>query len=172
MDKPKLNIVDLIIILIIALAVVFGIYSLKKTDRTLKSDKKQEIVFSLIQSEIGGEIKTYYEETLKVGDTVMFGKESQGEAEIESVEIVPSKVEYNSVQSGEKKTVDSVNKYDVIITFSAKAKDTNAAYLLSDLKIKVGNTAGFKKKDIEGKVFKVDGEIIMLDDLEAAENGK
>ena len=172
MKKPRFNIIDLIIILVIIVACIVGAYAFKGTESAPESDKEEKIVFSLKQSEASDEIKAYYEENIKQGDKITVGKTKKEKATVENIEIVPSKVVYDNPQSGEKSTVDAVDKYDIVITVSAKAKDTKKAYLLGDMEIKVGKVVEFEKKDAEGKLLKSDGVVLMLNEAEAAEDDK
>ena len=150
MKKPKFNIIDLLIIVVIAAVIAAGVYILGSKTETQTKTKTAEVIFTIEEKEVDPVRMEYYKENAKVGDTVTVGIKEKVTGTLEKVEIVPTKKMFTDSITGQKSWKDELSRYDLTFTIKAEITETDTDFLIGTAKIKVGKSQNFIGKGYSG----------------------
>lgn len=150
MKKPKFNIIDILIILVIVAIAAAGFYILSnKTDIVVRSDSA-EVLFTIEETDVDPERMAYYQENAKAGDVVSVGIKEKISGVIESIDIAPAVIVYENPVTGERELKDEINNYDINITIRATVEENDRDFLIGTAKLKIGNKQNFVGKGYSG----------------------
>ncbi len=151
MDKPKFNILDALIILMIVVVLVAGIYILKGP----KTQSQTEVQTTPIEFQIQLTNKDYslYEKFLaakEASESAWVGVKERFEAEIVDVAIEPAAKITTNFTNGTAHLAGSPISYDITITFRADANETNDKIFVSGTVIRTGIEEAIHGKGFAG----------------------
>ncbi len=163
MKKPRFNIIDALIIALIAVIAFAGVYVLRSKTDTQTKTQTAEVIFTIEEKEINDTQREYYLEKAKVGDTVTVGIKEKVTGTLEEISITPTKFIYDNPVSGEKEYKEEIGKYDAYFTIRANLTETDTDFLIGTAKIKVGKSMncvgmGYSGYGTVVKIEKVGGD--------------
>jgi len=154
--KPKFNIVDGIILVVVILIIAVGCFiyfNMTKDDNVVEADTtKIEYVI---------EIKDLSEEaanSFNVGDSVTLGESTSGSGKITAVEVVPFIKWVENAEKGEVVISEVPGRYTANVTITSEVAKSNIAYTTGSEEIAVGKKMPFNAKGAASE----DGYIVNL----------
>ncbi len=144
MKKFKFNIIDFLIILLVAAVIGAGIYILGNKTGVQTSTETTEVILVIEEKNIDAAKMEFYRDNVKKGAELTIGvKEKVGGTLEEEIQINAAKMLYENLETGEKSWVESQNKYDVTFTIRADVTETDKDFLIGTDKVKVGYSQNF-----------------------------
>ena len=155
MDKPKFNILDGIIILILVMVFAAGIYILGDTGSNSSNAESQnttvEFTIQLTKSQ-----KSLYDKFLAAkesGETVWVGVKERFEATISDVVATPAQRIITNQQTKELTLAEDPTTLDISVTMTASGVETPASISASGTALRVGVEEAIHGKGIAGYGF-------------------
>ncbi len=158
--KPKFNLMDCLIILVVIAAVAGGLYVLKNLKGGGNENSKSVTVKYTVEfAKEDEEIAKLFAEAAKRGDKCFVGEKERGQAIIKDVTYSPAELLTVNTETGEANWADVPDKYKIDVTLESEGTE-------SDTEITVGEGAVLKVGDetsVKGKGYAGYGFIIALD---------
>ena len=162
MDKPKFNLMDGFIALLIILVVAAGIFFLKGKNTEFSSDASNKTaVFSIQFTKVEKVFCSTLEKALAEGALVSVGTKERFDARLEGLDIKPSIKITSNLQNGKAVVAEDPMYFDITVSLSAPCTETPDAILASGTALKVG-----EQTSMHGKGFAGNGFVIGLELLE------
>lgn len=134
MNKRKLNIIDVIIIvLIIAVVCIGGYIYVSSTPETIAADT-ETFEFTVMITDLPQEPANSF----KAGDNVTFGESTSGSGVIENVEVVPYKKLSENKDDGTYIWSEVPDKYTAYVTIKTDVKRTDYDFTSGSESIAIG----------------------------------
>ena len=152
MEKPKFNIVDLLIIVVVITVIAAGVYiiSSKKEGATANDNKKVTVEFVIEETNVDSSRKETYETLAKKGDVITFGEKEKITGTLKEVDSEPAKMVFDDPKTGERTWVEKIDVYDIKFVFEAELDETETDFLAGSSKVKVGKSLVFSGKGYAG----------------------
>ena len=149
--KIKFNGMDLFIIITLVVIIFAGVYLLMGRGGTGKMgcSKDVEVIGTL---EILGREKEFAD-IIKEGDIVAIGEKEKVMAEIQNVEILPSKTMGYDILNGRAILSEVPEKYDIIVTYVAEGSETESAIEIDKTPIRIGQYLVLSSKNWAGEGY-------------------
>lgn len=157
MKKPRFNIIDLLIVLVIAVVLAAGAYILKSKTGTQTKTNEAEVVFIIEEKDVDESRAAYYKENAAEGNTVSVGIKEKVSGTLKNIEINPSKQIYTNPKTGEKEWKEEIGKFDICFTVRAKITETEKDFLIGTAKIKVGQS-----QSLVGQSYSAYGTVVSV----------
>lgn len=148
--KIRINIIDILIVLILAAAIaVFGYYAMGKweTNNSLGSESAETLEYTLFVNGVGEEFKDLFVE----GDSLREVRKGADLGVIKSVSV--SNMRQSALNSDEGTYIinEYPDKYDITIVVNSAYKKGNNGPYIDDVELKVGKTLTFRTEHIAVK---------------------
>ncbi len=157
MDKPKFNILDGLIILLLVLVIAAGVFLLRGTGNSAASTTEQKTVVFKLQVTRAEEVLYHkFVEAMENDEAVWIGVKERFEGKIENVEIAPASRISTDLYTGQAVLAQDPASYDITITVSVSAVETDDAILASGTAIRVGEETAIRCKEAAGYGFIID----------------
>lgn len=158
MDKPKFNLLDGIIVLLIVAIAAAGVFLLAgRGDGNGTIDTQNTTaVFSVQFTKVDASVYDKFKAAMESGESVWIGIKEQFEGKIEIVECGPSTKLTTNLYSGKAYLAEDPTTYDVTVTVNAPAVETDSAILASGTAIRVGEETSVRGKGFAGFGFVTD----------------
>ena len=161
MNKPKFNFMDFLIIIGVVGIIAGGWYFLSAKTSGRSEGKETNVVFRIEETQADAAVAESYSKNIKVGDRVFVGTKEKIAGRVKSLEIIPSKVLFENLKTGEKSYLDSVSRFDVMIEIEASVTESESDFKVGSTILKIG-----KKQNFSGKGFSGYGYVVALDKAE------
>lgn len=154
MDKPKFNLLDAIIILLVIVAVAAGVYwALRPTPEApvqIVNTVKAEFKFELTKVEpaVADEFAA-----LKENDLLQIGTKDRFSGIVKKVEIVPTAQYVMDVGTQELKKAEDPTTFDVVLTLESDVIETDSTITASGFNLRVGEQTSVKGVKAAGYGF-------------------
>lgn len=159
MEKPKFNIVDFLIIILIIAVGFLGFYILGSKSGTVATAEKITVLVTIEEDDIDENMRDMYLENAKVGAKVKMGIREKVEGTLEQVKVLPETEEYTNPITGVKEAVPKIGRYDMTFTIKAELNESDRDFLIGTAKIKIG-----KELNFVGKGFSGYGHVVAIED--------
>ncbi len=157
MDKPKFNLLDGAIILILILAIVVGVYLLAGNNNANSNVSQNAVAEFKVQfTEAEYDIYTKFNDKIASNETVWVGVKERFEGKISNVEVEPSKEITADLRTGKATIAQDPTLYDVTLTIKAEVVETDSAISASGTPIRVGEEVAVRGKGVAGFGFVID----------------
>lgn len=161
-NKPKLNLIDGLIILIIAIVLAVGIYFIAGRNGSTATGENASIT---------AEYKIQFVEREKVvadmfiaaadsGETVWVGEKERAEAVITEVMVEPARKQTTDTENGEVVMAEIPGLYDVTVTLLSAGQETETEIRAGGTAIHVGEETSVKGKGFAGYGFVTDLKVV------------
>ena len=151
MDKPKFNLLDGVIVLMVVLVALAAVYIFTgKTDTVQNPEQNCTAVFKMHLAKVDEDIFNKFDLALKEDQSVWIGIKERFEGKIENVEILPSKRKVTDQRTGKALMASDPTTRDVVITVSANAVETVSAITSAGTAIRVGEETAIRAKGVAG----------------------
>ncbi len=165
MKKPKFNIIDILIVLLIVAVALAGVYVLRSKTDTQTNTALAEVLLTIEEKDINDTQREYYLERAEAGDSIIVGIKEKVTGTLEKIEISPAKFIYDNPITGEKEYKDEIGKYNVYFTIRAEIAETDKDFLIGTDKVKVG-----KDMNCIGKGYSGYGTVVDIKKAEVINN--
>ena len=167
MEKPRFNIVDFLIIVLIIAVGFLGFYILGSKSGTVATAEKTTVLVTIEEDDIDENMRDMYLENAKVGAKVKMGIREKVEGTLEQVNVLPETEEYTNPITGVKEAVPKIGRYDMTFTIKAELSESDRDFLIGTAKIKIG-----KELNFVGKGFSGYGNVVVIEKVGGEENDK
>ncbi len=151
--KKKINLLDIVIILLAIIVGIFGYRFMKRTDN-IESDSSTKVVYQVMASSVIPEVG----DMIEIGGLLYDSGKNSCLGTITNKEVKPSTRMDTNRETGEFVQTEVTDKVDIILTVEVNAKVTNQNIETGDFIIKVGN-----KADVKGKGYAMNGYVIKIE---------
>ncbi len=161
MDKPKFNIIDGLIILLLILVIAVAVFFLNGTGDAGTNDV--EAKSALFKIQITKADKSIYDKFVAAMDneeTVWIGVKERFEGKIENIEIAPASKVSTDLYTGKAVLSQDPASNDITITVRTTVVETDYAISASGTAIRVGEEAAIRSKSVAGYGFIIDLETV------------
>ncbi len=158
MKKPKFNIIDVLIIVVILAVGAAGFYVLGNKTETQVKTETAEVLITIEEKDIDPVRMAYFTENVKAGDAVTVGIKEKATGTLEAINVAPSKFIYDNPVTGEKEWKDEKSEYDVSFTIRVNITETANDFLIGTAKVKVG-----KELNCVGKGYSGYGTVVGIE---------
>lgn len=157
MDKPKFNLLDGVIILVIALVVAVGVYFIKSMGNTGEVVVQNTVAEFKVQfTKMDESVYKKFEAQMLDNESVWIGVKERFEGMLSNVEIAPAQKITTDTRNGKAVMGKDPSLYDITLTIRADAVETNSAVSASGTAIRVGEEVAVRGKGVAGFGFVVD----------------
>ncbi|MBE7032308.1 MAG: DUF4330 domain-containing protein [Ruminococcaceae bacterium] len=157
MDKPKFNIIDGLIVLLVVAIIAAGIYLLSGNN-TVDSPETQNTtaVFQLQLTRADESLYNKFLAALDTQETVWIGVKERFPGKIEILEKSPSSRITTNTQTGKAVLAEDPNLFDLTIHISTPVLETPSGITASGTPIRVGEEVAVRGKGFAGYGFVID----------------
>ena len=167
MERPKFNIVDFLIIVLVIAVGFFGFYILGNKSGTVATADTAKVLVTIEEDDIDENMRDMYLENAKVGSAVTMGIREKVAGTLKEVKVNPKTEEYTNPLTGEKKAADKIGRYNMTFTIEAELNETDRDFLIGTAKIKIG-----KELNFVGKGFSGYGHVVIIEKVGGEEDDK
>ena len=160
MKKVKFNIIDFLIILVIAAVAVAGVYIIGNKSETVVSTKTTKALITIEGQNVDETTMNYYMENAREGSNALIGIREKASGVLKKIEVLPSTKEFDDPITGEKELVEQTGKYNLKFVFEVDLAETDRDFLIGTDKIKIG-----KELNFTGKGFSGYGKVVVIEKI-------
>jgi len=154
MDKPKFNLMDGLIILLIILVAAAGIYFLKGSGTPSSTEvQNTNAIFDIQLTRAEKSLYDKFSAAMENGESVWIGVKERFEGKIEEIALSPSSKITTDLHHGKSVLAEDPGLYDITITVKAAALETPSAISASGTEIRVGEETAIRGKGFAGYGF-------------------
>lgn len=155
MDKPKFNLLDGIIVLLIVAIAAAGVFLLTSRGNNGAAVDTQNIqaVFSVQFTKVDKSVCDKFKAAMENDESVWVGIKERFEGKLVSVECGPSTKLTTNLRNGKAYLAEDPTTYDVTVTINAPAVETDSAISASGMAIRVGEETSVRGKGFAGFGF-------------------
>ncbi len=167
MEKPKFNIIDFLIIVLIIAVGFLGFYILGNKSGTVTNTNTAKVLVTIEEADIDEETVNFYLESAKVGTSLNMGIREKVAGTLKEVKAVPKTKSYTNPVTGQKEIADEIGRYNMLFTIEAELTENDKDFLIGTDKIKIG-----KELNFVGKGFSGYGHVVIIEKVGGEENDK
>ncbi len=156
MDKPKFNIMDGFITLLLVLIIAVGVFVLRgmwSGNTSGGGGTNTNAVFKIQITKAEKALADKFNQAYENGETVWIGVKERFEGKIQAVDIAPAAKMTTDLTRGQAYLAEDPTSFDVTVTVKAAAVETENAISASGTNIRVGDEALIRGKGIAGYGF-------------------
>ncbi len=171
MDKPKFNILDGLIILLLVLVIAAGVFLMRGTNTDGSDNAELKTAeFKLQVAKAEPALYDKFVDAMDKDETVWIGVKERFEGKIENVEVAPASKVSTDLYTGKAVLAEDPVSSDITITVSTLVTETNEAISASGTAIRVGDETAIRSKEVAGYGFIIGIETEDLEKKEAVDN--
>lgn len=158
MDKPKFNLLDGIILLLIVAIAAAGIFLFAGGNGgdTVVGTQNTQAVFKIQLTRVDESLYEKFRSALDSGESVWVGIKERFEGKIEELEFGPSTRITTDMRSGKAKLSEDPTAFDLTVTINAAAVENDGSISASGTPIRVGEETSVRGKGFAGFGFVID----------------
>ncbi|MBR5155828.1 MAG: DUF4330 family protein [Clostridia bacterium] len=157
MDKPKFNILDGLIILLLILVIAAGVFFLKGANSGASGGAETKTaVFKIQLTKVEESLYDKFLAALENEETVWIGVKERFEGKIEEIEFGPAAKVSTDLYTGTAVLAEDPTSSDITITVRSEAVETKDAISASGTAIRVGEETAIRGKEVAGYGFIID----------------
>ena len=158
MDKPKFNLLDGIILLLIVAIAAAGVFLLtgRKSDNAAVDTQNTTAVFSVQFTKVDASVYDKFKAAMESGESVWVGIKERFEGKIEGLECGPSTKLTTNFRSGKAYLAEDPTTYAVTVTINTAVVETGSSISASGTAIRVGEETSVRGKGFAGFGFVTD----------------
>ncbi len=157
MDKPKFNIIDGLIVLLVVVIIAAGIYLLGGRNQTAATQTENTTaVFQLQLTKADESLYNKFLAAMDSDETVWIGVKERFPGKIDMLEKAPASRITTNAQVGTAVVAEDPNLFDITIHISTPAVDTPSGITASGTPIRVGEEVAVRGKGFAGYGFVID----------------
>lgn len=161
-NKPRLNLIDGLIILIIAIVLAVGIYFIAGRNGNAgtgeNTSKTAEYKIQFVERE--KVVADMFIAAKESGETVWVGEKERAEAMITDVLIEPARKQTTDTENGKVVMAEIPELYDVTVTLQSAGQETETEIHAGGTAIHVGEETSVKGKGFAGYGFVTDLKLV------------
>jgi hypothetical protein len=150
MRKVKFNIIDFLIIVAVVLVAVAGVYIIGNKSEVTVNTEKTKVLVTIEQLSVDETAMNFYKESVKNGDVVTMGIREKTTGVLKNLEILPATDNFDHPVTGEKVSLEKVNRYNLKFTIETEFAENDRDFLIGTDKIKIGKELNFASKGYSG----------------------
>lgn len=157
MDKPKFNIIDGLIVLLVVAIIAAGIYLLggnKQTDST--GAENTTAIFQLQLTKVDESLYNKFLAAMEAEETVWIGVKERFPGKIDMLEKAPASKITTNTQAGTAVVAEDPNLFDITIHISTPVLETDSGITAAGTPIRVGEEVAVRGKGFAGYGFVID----------------
>lgn len=154
MEKPKFNLLDGFIILAVVLVIAAAVYILGPKETSNNIEPQNTVgIFSIELTKAEKSLADKFIAATDTGESVWIGVKERFEAKLDTIEVSPAKKITTDLRSGKAVMGEDPTLYDIVVTVTADALDTETAVSFSGTEIRVGDETAVRGKGFAGYGF-------------------
>jgi len=155
MDKPKFNLLDGIIVLLIVAIAAAGVFLLtgRGGGKGAVDAQNTKAVFCVQFTKVDASVYDKFKAAMDNEESVWVGIKERFEGKIEGIEFGPSTKLTTNLRNGKAYLAEDPTTYDVTVTINAPAVETDSAISASGMAIRVGEETSVRGKGFAGFGF-------------------
>ena len=157
MDKPKFNIIDGLIVLLVVAIIAAGIYLLggnKQTDGT--GAENTTAIFQLQLAKVDESLYNKFLAAMEADETVWIGVKERFPGKIDMLEKSPASKITTNTQTGTAVVAEDPNLFDITIHINTPVLETSSEISAAGTPIRVGEEVAVRGKGFAGYGFVID----------------
>lgn len=161
--KPRFNLMDCIIVLVVAMGIFGGLYILGslRDGGSASEGTPATLRYTIELAKEDEELAQLFEAAAEKNDICFVGEKERAEAVIKEVSYTPAKVLNNDDKTGEAVWADIPGKYCINVTLESQGSEADANITAgSGTVLKVGDEISVKGKGYAGYGFIIGLEIV------------
>ncbi len=157
MDKPKFNIIDGLIVLLVVAIIAAGIYLLggnNQTDGT--GTENTTAIFQLQLTKADESLYNKFLAAMEAEETVWIGVKERFPGKIDMLEKAPASKITTNIQTGTAVVAEDPNLFDITIHITTPVLETPSGITAAGTPIRVGEEVAVRGKGFAGYGFVID----------------
>ena len=161
-NKPKLNLMDGLIILIIVAVLAVGIYFIAGSGSSTTAGENGDIIaeYKLQFVEREKVVADMFIAAKESGETVWVGEKERAEAVVTDVLVEPARKQTTDIEDGKVMMAEIPGLYDVTVTLQSSGQETETEIRAGGTAIHVGEETSVKGKGFAGYGFVTDLKLV------------
>lgn len=160
MDKPKFNLMDGLIILLIVMVAAVGVFLLRgmgSGEGTAVVDVQSTTAeFKIQLTKVDKSLCDKFTAAMESGESVWIGEKERFEGKITVAEAAPATKITTNTHTGKTQLAQDPSLYDLNLTIQAAAVESSSSISASGTAIRVGTEAAIRGKGFAGYGFIID----------------
>ena len=157
MDKPKFNIIDGLIVLLVVAIIAAGIYLLGGSNATEGTQPQNTTaIFQLQLTKVDESLYNKFLAAMDADETVWIGVKERFPGKINTLEKAPASRITTNTQNGTAVIAEDPNLFDLTIHIRTSVLDTPSGFTASGTPIRVGEEVAVRGKGFAGYGFVID----------------
>lgn len=150
MDKPKFNLMDGFIIVLIVLIAVAAFLFLNKSDSTGSAPQTVTAQYTIELVKCEKVVADTFLDALNNGETVMVGEKERFEARLVDVQFSPAKKLLTDSSAGMEVLAEDPVYFDIVLTLESQVTESDSAIMAGSTPLRVGEDEVVRGKKSAG----------------------